>query len=82
MSFANPGMGNHSSVGKVVQFLQKCLTCFNSRAHGYERSGSCMISGYYGWMGIDINLIIYINITWDLGLFTKVVNQDAKNLNN
>ena len=59
VGLANPGIGNHGSVGKVVQFLQKYLTCCNSRAHGYERSGSFMISGYCGWMGIDINLIIH-----------------------
>ena len=51
VSYANPGIGNHGSVGKDVQFQQKYLTCYNSRAHGYEWSGSFKISGYYGlWM--------------------------------
>ena len=59
VGFANPNIGNHSSVGKVVQILQKSLTCYNNRAHGYERHGSFMISGYYGWLGIDMNLIIH-----------------------
>ena len=77
MGFANPGIGNHGSVGKVVQFLQKYLNCYNSRAHGYERSGSFMISGYCGWLRIDINLIIHY-YHMGLGLFTKVVIQDAK----
>ena len=57
--------------------MQKYLTCYNNHAHGYERSGSFMISGYCGWMGIDINLMI-LYITWELGLFIKVVIQDAK----
>ena len=30
-----------------------------------------------GWLGIEINLT-YFNITWELGLFTKIVIQDAK----
>ena len=72
MGFANLGIGNHGSVGKVVQFLQKYLTCYNSRAHGYERSVSFMISGCYGWMGNDTLLPL------GLGLFTKVVIQDVK----
>ena len=59
VDFANPGIGNHASVGKVVQFLQKYLTCYNSQAHRYERPRSFMISGYYGWLGIDINLLIH-----------------------
>ena len=49
VGFANPGIGNHGAVGKVVQFLQKYLTCYNSHAHGYEWSRSFKISGYYGW---------------------------------
>ena len=73
VGFANPGIGNHGSVGKVVQFLQKYLTCYNSRAHGYKRSGSFMISGYYGWLGLDYSLL-----PLGMGLFTKVVIQDAK----
>ena len=58
VGFVNPDIGNHGLVGKVVHFLQKYLTCYNSRAHGYEQSRSFMISGYCGWMGFDINLII------------------------
>ena len=77
MGLANPGIENHGPVGKVVQFMQKCFTCYNSRAHGYEQSGSFMISGYCGWLGIDIILIThYYHL--GLGLFTKVVIQDAK----
>ena len=77
MGFANPGIGNHGSVGKVVQFLHKYLTCYNRRAHKYERSGSFMISGYYGWLGNGYNLD-YSLLPIGLGLFTKVVIQDAK----
>ena len=73
MGLAHPSIGNHGLVGKDVQFLQKFLTCYNSRAHGYERSGSFKISGYYGWwMARNWDKLDY-NIIWELGLFTKVV---------
>ena len=69
VGFANPGIGNHGSVGKVVQFLHKYLTYYNSRAHEYERSRSFMISGYYGWLGIDIILNIhYYHLGWAYSL--------------
>ena len=59
VGFVNPGIGNHGSVVKVVQFLQKYLTYYNSQAHGYERPVYFMISGYHGWFGIDSILINY-----------------------
>ena len=52
MGLANPGIGNHGSVGKLVKILRNSLTSYNSRAHGHERPGSFMISGYYGWLGM------------------------------
>jgi hypothetical protein len=57
VGLANPSIGNHGSVGKVVQFLQKHLTCYNSQAHGYEWPRSFLISGYYGGFGNDSILI-------------------------
>ena len=60
MGLANPSIGNHGSMGKDVQFLQKYLTCYNSRAHGYERSRSLRLVATVdgGWLGIEINLTV------------------------
>ena len=46
VGLVNPGIGNHGSVGKVVQIQHNSLTCYNSWAHGHERPRSFMISGY------------------------------------
>ena len=45
-----------------------CTPC----THGYERSRSFMISGYYGWLGNGYNLD-YSLLPLGLGLFTKIV---------
>jgi len=73
VGFANPSIGNHGSVGKVVQILLNSLTYYNSRAHEHERPRSFMISGYLDGLGMMLTLT-NITITWD-GSFTKVVIQ-------
>ena len=50
VGLANPDIGSHGLAGKAVQILQNSLTCYNSRTHGHERSGSFLISGSGSWM--------------------------------
>jgi hypothetical protein len=66
VGFANPGIGNHGSVGKVVQILHNSLTCYNSRSHEHERPGPFKISGYLDGLGMMLTLT---NITFNLGWF-------------
>ena len=66
MGLVNPGIGNHGSVGKVLQIMQNSLTYYNYRAHGHEWPGSFMISAYYGGFRIDL---ILINYYYKLGWF-------------
>ena len=60
MGLANPGIRNHGSVGKDIQFLQKYLTIIIAMltdTSGLDPS-RLVVTVDGGWLGIEINLTI------------------------
>ena len=55
VGLANPDTREPRLGGKVVQFLLKSKTCYNSRALGHERPRSFLVSGYLALLGKGIN---------------------------